>query len=311
MAQAIYDYVVRTLSGTISGRIINIPDEIKEKVQEIRVRVNRPLTLCCQDENLFVTSNGCLTNAILDNKMLMVGKKEICEIFNNLCNYSVYSKQNEIKNGFITINGGHRAGICGTAIVENNKITNIRDISSINIRIAREHKGCCKEIINRINISSGGLLICGAPCSGKTTILRDLARVLSIEKSMKVALIDSRSEISGTYKGIFQKDIGLCDVLDGYNKKDGFDHAIRCLSPDVIICDEIGSNEDLISIENAINSGITVIATAHCSNKKELLLKDNLKKSIKNHSFKTVVFLKGRKNAGEISNIITDNEFSI
>lgn len=308
MTSSNYDFVARSLTNFISTRIINIPDKIKSSVQEIRLRVNRPVTLCCPDEIYYITTNGCVTNTPLQGSMLATCQRDLFEIFNNICNYSVYARQNEIKNGFITLKGGHRAGICGTAVFDGKGISNIRDISSINIRIANEHKDCSKVLIENIKNTDGGLLICGAPCSGKTTIIRDLARFLSNSKNKKVAVVDSRSEIAGTYKGIFQKDIGMSDILDGYSKADGFSHSLRCLSPDIIICDEIGSEEDINSIEKAVNSGVDVIATAHCGSKRELMGKDSLKKLIKINCFRKIVFLDSRKNAGKILQTVNCNE---
>lgn len=303
-----YDFIVKTLNSFISSRMVNVPQEIKNSAQEIRLRVNRPISISCPDETYYITSNGCVCNVPLEGKMFCLNRKEISEIFNNMCNYSIYAKQNEIKNGFITLKGGHRAGICGTAVFENNNISNIRDISSINIRIANEHKNCSKPILDRINNISGGLLVCGVPCSGKTTILRDLARLLSTSFSKKVALIDSRSEIAGTYKGTFQKDIGMSDVLDGYSKKEGFSHSLRCLSPDIIICDEIGDESDVCAIESALNSGVSVIASIHCGSKRELSQKKSIKKLISLGGFKNIVLLDNRKNAGKIIQIASSND---
>lgn len=289
MTSSEFQNVMGFLNGNIYSKLKNIPEEIKNDIQEIRLRVNRQLCLSVGRSIYYVTQNGCVTNTILKDNMFIVSARDIMETFNNICNFSVYSKQNEIKNGYITLKGGHRAGICGTAVFDNNKISNIKDISSINIRVAKEFKNCSNILFEKIKSFTGGVLICGSPCSGKTTLIRDFARKLSY--TQKVSVIDSRCEIAATYKGIPQKDIGICDVLNGYSKADGFNHAIRCMSPDYIICDEIGSAEDVLSIENAVNCGAYVIATAHCANKTELLNKNNLKKLLEINAFKYVVFL--------------------
>jgi len=308
MTSCNYDFVARSLSNFLSSKIMNIPEKIKNSAQEIRLRVNRPVTLSCRDGIYYITQNGCVTNTPLQGSMLSTCQRDLYEIFNNICNYSVYARQNEIKNGFLTIRGGHRAGICGTAVRDGKTITNIRDISSINIRIANEHKDCSKFLFENKTLFKGGLLICGAPCSGKTTVIRDIGRILSTSYNRKVAVIDSRSEIAGTYKGIYQRDIGMCDILDGYSKKEGFEHSLRCLSPDVIICDEIGNSDDVISIENAINSGVEIIATAHCANNKELLKKDNLMSLIKLSGFENIIFLDNKNNIGKVVQQIRCNE---
>ena len=300
-----YGLAVQALSPKIAYIAKNIPSEIVRDIQEIRLRVNRPISFCTGNITYYLTENGSIT-AEPSGKLLTVDKDDIRLTFNNLCNYSVFSKQNEIRNGFITIRGGSRAGICGTAVVENNAILNIRDISSINLRIASERIGCADDLLSIISEPERGFLLCGAPCSGKTTILRDVARQLSA--SHNVSVIDSRSELAGTYMGEAQSDVGMCDVLDGYQKNDGFDHAVRCLSPGIVVCDEIGDELDALSIENAICSGVSVIASAHCPNKDELMHKPSLLRLIQNRAFKNIVFLKSRREIGRIGEIVTCDE---
>ncbi len=296
------------LTTNISSRMLMLPDFIQESAQEIRIRLNRPVSISCPDNTYFLTENGCVTNKIIDQPMLSANKKDISDIFHNICNYSVYSRQNEIKNGFVTMQGGHRAGICGTAVIENEKINNIRDISSINIRIAREHKESGKEILKNIKSFSGGVLICGSPCSGKTTVLRDIARLISLEYDKKVSIVDERGEIAGTVQGTFQNDVGLSDILDGYSKAEGIIQSIRSMSPDVVICDEIGGFDDVKAILQYSNSGVIFIATIHCKNSKELIKKPFIKELIKANVFEKAVFLQNRRNAGKISNIVNCGE---
>lgn len=296
------------LCTSISRRLIMLPDDIQEQAQEIRLRLNRPTAVCCPDNTYYLTENGCVTNRIIDQPMLKTEQRDMTDIFHNICNFSVYSRQNEIKNGFVTMQGGHRAGICGTAVTENEKITNIRDISSINIRIAREHRGSGNEILRRIKNISGGVLICGSPCSGKTTVLRDIARNLSLNYDKKVSIVDERGEIAGTVRGVFQNDIGMCDVLDGYSKAEGIIQSIRSMSPDVLICDEIGGFDDVKAILQSANSGVSFIATVHCKSKEELAKKVFIKELIKSGVFEKAVFLQSRKNAGKISSVIDCGE---
>ena len=262
-----------------------------------------PLALVCPDNTYYLTQNGGLSNTILDGAMLVVSKADIVDTFNNICNYSVYNRQNEIVNGFVTMYGGHRAGICGTAVVNNGKIVNIRDITSINVRIAREHKGCADSLYNKIIAVSGGVLICGAPCSGKTTVLRDLARLLSTKGKKNVALIDERGELAGTASGKFQNDIGMCDVYDSYSKSEAILHAIRSMAPEIVICDEIGSKEDIYAVEKSVNCGVRIISSTHCANEYELKQKANMVSLMKTGAFQTLVFLSNRTHAGEIVKI--------
>lgn len=280
--------------------------------QEIRLRVNRPLTIVCTDATYYLTTQGRIVNTPLSETMLCVKRSDIIDVFNNICNYSVYSHQSEIVNGFVTMSGGHRAGLSGTAVQSNGNIKNIRDISSINIRIAREYVGCAKMLDEKIGeIKNGGVLLCGAPCSGKTTVLRDYARLLSVEKSLNISLIDERGELASTSSGIFQNDIGFCDVYDGYKKSDAMLHAIRSMAPDVIVCDEIGSEDDVRSIEQAVNSGVIIIASVHASSASELKRKHNIIKLFDLSAFSKVVFLSGKNTPGEVTDIIDAGEVCV
>lgn len=291
------------LCPSVYKRLLPLADRLCNSAQEIRLRVNRPLTIVCPDVTYYVTASGGLTSTPIQNAMLNVTRADIADTFHNICNYSVYTRQNEIINGFVTMHGGHRAGICGTAVINDGKISNIRDISSINVRIAREHKGCSQTLYNKIGSFTKGILICGAPCSGKTTVLRDLARILSLEAGKNVSLIDERGELAGTSSGTFQNDIGLCDVFDSYKKSEGMIQAIRSMAPDIIVCDEIGSKDDVEAIEHSVNCGVSIIATVHSANEYELKQKENIKAIAKTGAFSKIVFLSNRKSPGEIVKI--------
>ena len=273
----------------------------RENIMEIHLICGQPLILHTAKNSYFIDENNILTDHYSDN-LVTVTKNMIDECFNSLCGYSVYSKQNEIVNGFLTLTGGNRAGICGTAVVKDNEIINIREISSINIRVANEVKDCSKILLEKINYNKS-VLLCGEPCSGKTTLLRDIARLLSYKN--RVSLIDTRMELACFNKGVSGFDVGLCDVFTSYSKSDGFEQAVRTMSPEYIICDEIGE-EDALSIINAQKSGARVIASAHCGDKSELLTKPSLRELVKCRCFSTYVFLKSREDIGQVSEIVED-----
>ena len=187
--------------------------------------------------------------------------EEIADCFAEICRYSVYSFEEEIAQGFITLDGGHRVGICGTTVTKNGRITSLKDISGLNIRIAHQIYGCADELYARA-FSDGlhSLLLGGRPLSGKTTVLRDLARRLG--EHHRVVLIDSRSELAASVRGTPSFDIGMnTDVLCGCEKSEGIMLSIRSLSPEVIICDEIGNDE--AAVEQAMFCGVKIIASAH------------------------------------------------
>lgn len=193
---------------------------------------------------------------------------EIADVFAEICRYSVYSFQNEIAQGFVTLDGGNRVGICGTAVYKNGKIDFIKDISGLNIRIAHQKKGCADELFGRFfRQEAKSLILGGKPLSGKTTVLRELAGLLS--ERYRVTIIDSRNELSGSVRGTPTFDIGKnTDVLCGTEKSDGIMMALRTMSPEVIICDEIANDEE--TVERCAYCGVKLIASAHAGSIAEL-----------------------------------------
>lgn len=218
------------------------------ELAEIRLRAGRP----CVCVNISGEMKPCSEK---------ISAEEIAECFEEICRYSVYSFEAEIAEGFITLDGGHRVGICGTAVTKNGKIASIKDISGLNIRVAHRVLGCADELYGRV-FSNGlhSLLLGGKPLSGKTTMLRDLARILG--ERHRVVLIDSRGELSASVRGTPSFDIGLnTDALCGVEKSEGIMLALRTLNPEIIICDEIGNDEE--AIEQAMFCGVKLVASAH------------------------------------------------
>lgn len=296
----------QVLPQSLRAMLLTLDGGIFRTAQEIRLRTNRPLELVCPQRRVYIQKSGAATSRLSDN-LLTVSKREIEETFQAICAYSVFSRQKEIVNGYVTLRGGHRAGICGTAVCDGGIVSNLRDLSSLSIRVAREHRGCAQNLFRTLQ-SSRGALICGEPCSGKTTVLRDLARLYSTEGGKTVALIDERSELAGTVSGVAQNDIGLCDVLDGYPKADALLHAVRSLSPQVIICDEIGGADDVAAVLHCLNCGVEVIASVHAADERELAARTSLAPLLAANAFERLVFLRGRGQAGEIASVVRRSE---
>ena len=225
-------------------------------VSEIRIRAGRP-AVCV---NIFGEMRVCSDN---------FSAGEIAECFAEICRYSIHSFEDEIARGYVTLDGGHRVGICGTAVKKDGKTVFLKDISGLNIRIAREIFGCSDEIFGQF-FSRGilSLIIAGKPpLCGKTTILRDLARRLG--EQHRVTIIDSRNEISASVKGVPTLNIGLhTDALCGCEKSEGIMLALRSLSPEIIICDEIADDEK--AVKEALFCGVKIIAAAHAGSLSEL-----------------------------------------
>ncbi|MCL2019290.1 MAG: stage III sporulation protein AA [Oscillospiraceae bacterium] len=237
-------------------KLLELEPRIREGAREIRLRAGQPLSVELINDRIFI-------NAVVTFDDL----KNLIELF---CDYSVHSYTRQLSQGFITLRGGHRAGFCGTAVTEDGTVKAIRDITSINLRIARQFKGCSDELFGALptrDIKS--LLIIGRPVSAKTTILRDFAGNLS-RAGFKVAVIDERGELSAKHAGLINADLGAnTDVLDCFPKRAGFITALRALSPDFIICDEIA--DDGADVSECLNSGVGVVMTAHCGSLEEAL----------------------------------------
>lgn len=304
-----FDEVSYIFPDKIKTALLNLPCNVKNEINEIRVRLLKPLILIFKNTNFFIDNNSKINKKITE-KTLFVNQKDISEIFEKICNYSIYSYQNEIKSGFLTLKGGHRVGICGTAVIINEKIENIKNISSLNIRISKDIHIFNMDIYKLLNTDFTGILIVGPPGSGKTTVLKNLARVYSTKNSTflsQVCVIDERGELSGTYLGKSQTDLGFSDILNGYKKSDGINHAIRAFSPDIIICDEI-MDKDINTIKYGANCGVKFIASMHAKNPEELLNKPFISELLQYKIFDKFIFLSGKADPSKIVNILSLND---
>lgn len=281
------------LSRRVCSALGTLPEDFCKKVCEIRLRTDKPLTLVTFDGCMYLTDSGRVTG-LLNTHLFITSAADVKESFNRLCEYSVYSHSNDIASGFITVAGGHRAGVYGSAVYSNGKISALRDVGGINMRIAREYCGCGEKLMCDLSSEKlKGFLLCGAPSTGKTTLLRDCARIMSDSMCKKVAVIDERGEIAAVSHGKAQNNVGVnTDVLDGYVKSDGIIQAVRTLSPDVLVCDELGSEGDVEAVINGVNSGVEFVAAIHATGIDDIKSKPRMCALIQTGAFTKLIFLK-------------------
>ncbi len=261
---------------------------VESELQEIRVRVNRPIILKLRKAEMVTEYN--------------VSQNEILQTVERLCNNSIYAYKNQMCEGFITVKGGHRVGITGSVVIENEKIINIKYISSLNFRIAREIENCSYSILGQVidaqNNTINNTLIISPPGKGKTTMLRDLIKNISngvpslgfVGKTC--GIVDERGEIAAMYQGIAQNDVGIrTDVIENVSKAKGMKMLIRTMAPQVIACDEIGSKEDIDAIKEAMLSGVKGIFTMHGKNMNDIKLNVNINELIEDKTIEKIIFL--------------------
>lgn len=265
----------------ITGVLPYLPKEIRSRVEktalgewleveEIRLRAGAPLTLGIWGESCFLTPAGGITNH--ENDAYHVSQEEVQSAFAAICENSVYAHMDEIRQGFLTLKGGHRVGICGKAVTEEGKIKTFREVSSLNFRVAHEIIGIADGIMDAIvkGTEVESTLIISPPQTGKTTLLRDVTRQVS-NRGFKTAVADDRGELGAMYGGVPQNDVGAqTDIIDSAPKDEAILMMLRTMSPKVIISDEIASEKDVEAIRLAHGTGVSIVATTHGSDLDEV-----------------------------------------
>ncbi|TCO79182.1 stage III sporulation protein AA [Marinisporobacter balticus] len=302
--------ILEALPLNLRELFIHLPSEQTKDMEEIRLRVNKPLMISCRNREYFISNKGKIVTNLSES--YMITKLDIEKAYQLITDYSIYALEEEIRSGFITLKGGHRVGICGTTVLERHEIKTIKNISGLNIRISKEKLGVSNKVMQYL-VEEGtfqNTLIVSPPQCGKTTLLRDIIRNLSngMKKpnflGFKVGVVDERSEICGMYQGIPQNDVGIkTDILNACPKAEGMMMLIRSMSPQIIATDEIGKAEDVYAMEEALNAGIKLITTVHGRNLEEIKRRKNLNDLLKQGVFDRIIILSNDPKVGTIKQI--------
>ncbi|WHY84592.1 stage III sporulation protein AA [Neobacillus novalis] len=290
--------ILNFLPKKIAELISQIPPNEKEELEEIRIRINRPVEMTLKGEPRFLS--------------YLIQPEDAVHLMNKISHFSIYTLEEELKRGYITVSGGHRIGLAGKVILEEGRVKAIRDISSFNIRIAREKVGIAEPLIPYLYQRNWmHTMVIGPPQTGKTTLLRDIARIISSGnrakgfQARKVGIVDERSEIAGCVNGVPQLTFGhRLDVLDACPKAEGMMMMIRSMSPDVLIADEIGRIEDAEAIQEAVHAGIKLITTTHGTSIEEIRNRPSLRAIIDQQIFERFVILSRAAGPGTITHIL-------
>ncbi|MBZ5750735.1 MULTISPECIES: stage III sporulation protein AA [Metabacillus] len=291
--------IIEMLPESLSNQLVKLHPSSLARIEEIRIRVMKRVEVIISGKPVFLSYVTTYEDSI--------------NLLNELSHYSIYTLEEELKKGYITVRGGHRVGLSGRVITENGRVKAIRDVTSFNIRIAKEKIGIGEKYVPYLYEKKWlNTLIIGPPQTGKTTLLRDFARVISSGykeiDSKKVGIVDERSEIAGCVKGVPQYELGeRIDVLDACPKAEGMMMMIRSMSPEVLIVDEIGTKEDADAVMEAVHAGVQLFVTVHGYQASELFKRPTLKMLFEANVFERYMELSRKNGPGTVQQILNQH----
>ncbi len=290
------------------------PNLVRQNLEEIRLRRGRPLMVVVRDGDVMLAKDG---TPVQDPRLAYtVSGEDVTRTLQLMSGSSLYAFEEEIRSGYLTVRGGHRVGLVGEAVIEGGRVKTLKHLSGLNVRLCREVIGAADPVINRVVVGGNpgvvlNTLIVSPPGAGKTTLLRDLVRQISDGvphlnfRGAKVAVVDERSEVAGCYQGVPQKDVGIrTDVLDGCPKATGIMMVIRSMSPHVVATDEIGSPQDAAALREAVNAGVSVLATAHAASLADLKRRETVASLLDKGLFERLIFLGRSRGVGTVEAIL-------
>lgn len=313
-ARGILNYLPPNLRGLLEG----LPDSAWCHLEEVRLRVNRPIMINLPGRELLLDGRGQVVSNLAD--AYSVSADDLVRTLQLVTGSSLYAVEEELRAGYVTVSGGHRVGVVGRTVMDGDRIQTLKQFTALNLRISREVTGAADSLmpylLDRKRVRH--TLIVSPPGCGKTTILRDVARQVSNGipvlgfPGITVGLVDERSELAGCYRGIPQRDVGpRTDVLDACPKALGMLIMLRAMAPQVIVSDEIGRTEDVSALEEVINAGVAIISTAHAASLEELMHRPVLRNILSIRVFERLVMLGRSKGPGTVEKIVNGRTMQV
>lgn len=312
MSNKIKEEIFSILATKIRKVLSRVDNEILDDTEEIRLRINKPLILNLNQGEAILNEKG---EDIQNYKQAYhINRRDLKETMNLMTQNSLYALEEELRQGYLTLPGGHRVGFVGKVVSNADEIEIIKEFSGLNIRISQEVIGAADSVIKKVIREENRIyntLVISPPQCGKTTLLRDLTRQLSNGlpelgfSGLKIGVVDERGEIGGSYEGIVQNQLGIrTDILTDCPKSSGMILLIRSMSPEVIVTDEIGSRQDVQAIREAVNAGVKIITSVHGRDLAEIKRKPNLEELIEQKLFQRYIILSRKQGPGTIEAVL-------
>ena len=287
-----WDVLAPYLPSAWLAALGRLPPQEQDSIQELRLRADEPLVLSFPDGDRYLCTTS--SSALQQPNALVCRAEQLQECFLRFCEDSLYAHEAELRQGFLSVRGGIRVGLAGTAVLDGDSVRTIRRVTSLCVRLPRRHAGCAASLMPHLCRENGvvSTLLVGEPSSGKTSLLRDVAATLAARR-VRVAVVDERGELVG------EDALVGCDVLRGYPKAVGILQAVRCLAPQVVVFDELGDEAEIAAVSACAHAGVAVVASLHGRTPEGLACKRVVRELVRCEVFAQWVFLRGRCAPGE------------